>query len=223
MTLWDLITATVRRWPILLAGAVLTALVAFAAVTDDGVYYTRTELVLLAPSSTDYPNTLKTKSGSLVVTAGLLARRMMGPGEPAKYASPEVTLVGEGVEDGWSVRLPDTGGQWASSFGEQVLFLEIVGPDRATVEEQQATLIRRAAEELDAMQREFGVEPVNDITVRPAPQTTLVYHVGGSRPRVLGMSAAIGVSCTLAAIVLLEYRARRRAFASPILVRRDAV
>ena len=104
MTLWDLVTATVRRWPILLAGAVLTAVIAYAAVSDDGVYYTRTELVLLAPSSTDYPNTLKTKSGSLVVTAGLLAKRMMGPGEPAKYASPDVTLIGEGIREGWSRR-----------------------------------------------------------------------------------------------------------------------
>ena len=222
MTLWDLITATARRWPILLAGAVLTAVIAYVAVSDDGVYYTRTELVLLAPSSTDYPNTLKTKSGSLVVTAGLLAKRMMGPGEPAKYASPDVTLFGEGARDGWSLRLPDTGGQWASNFGEQVLFLEIVAPDRETVEQQQETLIRRAQTELEAMQREFGVEPVNDITVRPAPQTAAIYHVGGSRLRVLGMSAAIGVSCTLAVIVLLEYRQRRRDLPAPTLLAGDA-
>jgi hypothetical protein len=223
MTLWDLITATVRRWPILLAGAVLTAVIAYVAVSDDGVYYTRTELVLLAPSSTDYPNTLKTKSGSLVVTAGLLAKRMMGPGEPAKYASPDVTLIGEGIREGWSLRLPDTGGQWASNFGEQVLFLEIVAPDRETVEQQQETLIRRAQTELDTMQREFGVEPINDITVRPAPQTAAISHVAGSRPRVLGMSAVIGVTCTLAVIVLLEYRQRRRDLPYPARLAGDAV
>jgi hypothetical protein len=191
-------------------GVVCTGLAAFALLSDKGVYYTRTQIVFLAPSSSYYPNTLATQSEDIIDTAGVVAKRITGPGPVTKFASPDVTLIGRGIRDGWSLTLPDTGGQWGTNFQSQILYLEIVAPDRATVLERQTTLLKRVQDELDALQRERGVEPINDITVQAAPRSTVIYHVGGSKPRALGMTAALGVGITAAAVVLAERLGRRR-------------
>lgn len=216
MTLWDFFAACLRRWPIVLVGVVCTGLAAFALLSDKGVYYTRTQIVFLAPSSSYYPNTLATQSEDIIDTAGVVAKRITGPGPVTKFASPDVTLIGQGIRDGWSLTLPDTGGQWGTNFQSQILYLEIVAPDRATVLERQTTLLQRVQDELDALQRERGVEPINDITVQAAPRSTVIYHVGGSKPRALGMTAALGVGITAAAVVLTERLARRRPRLRPL-------
>lgn len=210
MTLWEFFAACLRRWPIVLVGVICTGLAAFALLSDKGVYYTRTQLVFLAPSSSSYPNTLTTQSEDIIDTAGVVAKRITGPRPVTKFASPDVTLIGQGIRDGWSLTLPDTGGQWATNFQNQILNLEIVAPARATVLERQTTLVRRVQDELDSLQRERGVAPINDITVQAAPRSTVIYHVGGSKPRALGMTAALGVGITASVVMLVERLARRR-------------
>jgi len=208
MTLWELLRACVRHWPVVLIGAVLTAGLGIAAAADDGVYFTRTQVIFLAPTSSLYPNALQTQSEDIIDTAGAVAKRITGPGEVLKFASPDVTLVGLGVRDGWSLRLPDTGGQWASNFASQRLVLDIVGPSRDDVGAKQDAIVSRIDDELDALQREAGVDPVDDITATTAPETTVIYHVGGSRPRVMAATALLGSGATIAAVVLLERRRR---------------
>ena len=210
MTLWEFFAACLRRWPIVLVGVVCTAIAAFAVMSDKGVYYTRTQIVFLAPSSTYYPNTLATQSEDIIDTAGVVAKRIIGPGPVTKYASPDVTLIGEGIRDGWSLGLPDTGGQWGTNFQTQILNLEIVAPARETVLHRQTEMLQRVHDELDALQRERGVEPINDITVQAAPRSTIIYHVGGSKPRALGMVAALGLGVTAALVVAAERLGKRR-------------
>jgi hypothetical protein len=211
MTLWDLLRACLRRWPIVLVGAVLTAAAGFAITLDDGVYWTRAQVVFLAPSSDLYPNSLKTKSGDLIITAGIVAKRVMGAEKIEKYASPDATIVGATpIRDGYWVRLPDTGGQWATNFASQELLVEVVAPTHDRVVAVQQQVISRIAEELDALQREQKVDEVNDITVTVAPESTVVYQVKGSRPRALLMTAILGIGLTLASIMILEQRAHAR-------------
>lgn len=208
MTLWDLARAALRRWIVLVAGAAVTLGIMYGTTLDDGVFWSRTQVVFLAPPSTAYPNALNTKSEDLIITAGVVAKTVAGPDAVAKYASSDATLVGEGVRDGWSIRLPDTGGQWATHFAEQVLYVEVVGATAAEVEARQGEIIAQIAEELDRLQRDAGVAPVNDITVTVAPESTVVHHVQGSRARSAGMAGLLGACATFAVIVVLETRGR---------------
>ncbi|MCT9818989.1 hypothetical protein N3K63_01675 [Microbacterium sp. W1N] len=209
MTFWELIRAFLRFWPVVLIGAVCTGAIGAAVVADKGVAFTRTELIFLAPTSPLYPNALRTQSEDIIITAGAVARQISGPGQVAKFASPEVSLVGLGVRDGWSIRLPDTGGQWATNFATQRLILDIVAPTPEGVVVRQSELIDRVGEQLAAMQREAGVYEAAMITVIPAPESTMVYQVGGSRPRALGMTAVLGIGVTAAVVILLERRRQR--------------
>ena len=211
MSLWDLLRACLRRWPVIVIGAVLTASAAFTITLDSGVYWARTQVVFLAPSSEAYPNSLKTTSGDLIVTAGVVAKRVMGPGKMIKYAAPEATIVGAtDIRDGYWVRLPDTGGQWATNFASQELQVDVVGATPQRVVELQQYVIGRIKDELNALQREQHVAPVNDITVTVVPDPAVIYPVKGSRPRAYGMTAVLGIGLTLTAVVFLELRGRRR-------------
>lgn len=215
MAFGELLGAILRRWPIVLIGAIVTVAAAAGVLSDKGVYFTRTELVFLAPTSAANPNALRTQSDDVIVMAGLVARTLNGPGQITKFASPDVTLIGMGVRDGWMVRLPDTGGQWATNFATQRLVLDIVGPTRDAVVARQGELTQAVDDTLLALQRERGVAPINDITAIVAPETTIVYQVGGSRPRALGMTAVLGIGVTLAAVMLWERRATRRRHDDP--------
>ncbi|GAA2217953.1 hypothetical protein GCM10010413_03100 [Promicromonospora sukumoe] len=210
MTVWDLIRAAVRRWPVLLAGAVASLGLVYTTTLDDGVYWSRTQVVFLAPASKAYPNALRTTSEDLIITAGVVAKAVSGPAAVTKYASPDATLVGEGIRDGWSVRLPDTGGQWAPNFAQQVLYVEVVGATAEQVGARQEEIIDQIEHELDRLQRDAGVAPVNDITVTVAPESTVVHQVGGSSMRAAGMAGLLGASATFTLIAVLETRARRR-------------
>ena len=218
MAFWELLRAFVRFWPVVLVGAICTAVAAGGVLADKGVSYTRTELVFLAPTSTLYPNALRTQSDDIIITAGAVARRVSGPGQVTKYASSDVSLVGLGVRDGWSLRLPDTGGQWATNFATQRLILDIVAPTRDDVIARRTELIGRVTDELHAMQSERGVSEAAMITVIPAPESTLVYQVGGSRPRALAMTAILGTALTGAVVVALERRRRRRYLAATAML-----
>jgi len=205
-----LLRALWRRWPVVLAGMIVTAAAGILAVQQDGTYWSRTNLVFLAPSSTLFPNSLKTSSEDLIITAGLVAKRINGPDTVVKYASPDVTMIGtpDSGSSYW-LRLPDSGGQWAPSFSDQFLILEVRAPSREEVAAIQDKVVARVRSELNAMQREQGVAPVNDITLTVTPRPATIYHVTGSRLRALGMIAAVGTGITVAVVVALEIRARR--------------
>ncbi|SIN90813.1 hypothetical protein [Agromyces cerinus] len=210
MTLPELIRSMIRRWPIVVAGAICTVALGYLAVSDDGVSYARTEVVFLAPTSELNPNSLKTTSEDLIITAGVVSKAISGPGKVTKFADPSVTLVGLGVRDGWAVRLPDTGGQWASNFSSQSLIVEVVARDREAALAKQHELVDRIELELASLQRDAGVDPVNDITVSVVPESGVVRDLNGSSIRALAVIGVLGVSATTACVLLVEHRARRR-------------
>ena len=217
MTLWDLLRACLRRWPVVVAGALLTAAAGWAVTLDHGVYWARSQVVFLAPTSEAYPNALNTKSGDLIVTAGIVAKRVVGPDDITKFADPAVTIVGgTPIRDGFWIRLPDSGGQWATNFASQELMIDAVGPTRERVIELQQYAVSRIREELAALQAEQRVDPVNYITVTVVQDPPVVYLVRGSRPRALLMTAALGIGLTLAAVMAIEVRRPRRRRAADV-------
>ena len=210
MTLWDLIRSMFRRWPVVLLGAALTLSIGYVAAGDHSVYWTKTQVVFLAPSSSTYPNSLETTSEDLIITAGAVAKELTGPAKTIKLTSPDANLIGRGITDGWSVKLPDNGGQWAPNFDSQWLDVEVAAATPEQVTLRVDALIKRIAATLAHLQAERGVSPVNAITTKAAPDSTVVYRMTGSRMRVLAMTLALGIGATVWVVLILDYRARNR-------------
>lgn len=211
VSLSSLIRLVAKRWAILLVGLVVTAGAVLVAAQEHPVQFSRTDVVFMAPSSSLYPNSLQTRSEDLIVTAGVVAKRVMGPAEPLKFASPETILASiPSIGTDYWVRLPDSGGQWAPHFANQVLFVDVVGDTADEVRQTQADVIQRIRDELDLLQREQGVAPVNDITITVAPEVAVVQEISGSRVRAVAMTLTLGVGATFAVIIALEVAAARR-------------
>lgn len=211
MALLQTLKAIARFWPVAVVGVLLTCVAAGVALRDTSVYWSRTNIVFLAPSSTLYPNSLKTLSEDLVITAGIVAKRVNGPDRVLKYASTDPTIIGVPPDgtDYW-LRLPDTGGQWSVGYNDQLLLLDVKGNSIDEARRTRDEVIARVRDELNLMQREHGVAPVNDITVTVAPAPPVLARATGSTTRALGMIAVLGGGATLAAVALLEHRRLRR-------------
>lgn len=209
MTLSDLFAIAWRHRAVVVVGLCVTLAAGLLAIQDRTAYWTRTEVVFLVPRNEFHPNALSS-SESIVITAGAVAKIVLGPGRVTKYASPEATLIGAGVREGWSIGLPDNGGQWATNFDIQVLSIEAVGPSRTFVLDKVRELRGRIAGGLNDLQEGEGVSQRNRITLKASPQTPAVYGVTGSRPRALLMTGVLGAGLTLATVLALEARRVRR-------------
>jgi hypothetical protein len=210
MTIWDLGVAMWRRWFVVVIGLGCTAAAVLLGGQHDGVYWSSTQVIFLAPASTLYPNSLKTVSDDIIVTAGIVAKRVNGTTSMPKMASPEVTLFGRGISNGYSVLLPDTGGQWAPNFAQQMLEVQVVGPDAEDVSQRRQVLVGRISQELSALQDDAGVAEVNRITVTLVPGGADVHYVAGRHVPAAIMTALLGVSMVVGLVGVLEVASRRR-------------
>ncbi len=208
MAIWDLVVALVRRWYVVLLALVVGLSASYLAVNARGVYWSRAEVTFLAPTSAINPNALRTISSDLIITAGVVAKRVNGNITWNKMADPAATIVGQGVLDGSSVHLPDYGGQWSRVFSRQVLDVQVSGPTEAVVRTRQNELLARIDEELAALQQ--GVRSSDLITTEVVPSSPSVYYFHGSKIRSLAMIWVLCGAGTLAVVTLLEERTRRR-------------
>ena len=210
MTLFDLLRVVLRRWPVVVVGALITCSFLYLIRQEQGVYWSRTTVVFLAPSSAIYPNSLATDSGALIVTAGVVEKRVTGPGKVTKYADPSVNLAGLGIRDGWSISLPDTGGQWAPNFTSRELNVEVVGPSPQEVRAKQSELVGRLRDALRQVQVEWKVAPVNYVTLTTPAEPPVVNYLVGRRPRAEVMTLLLGGVGTVTACVVVDDLLRRR-------------
>lgn len=207
MTVWDLLSALARRWYVVIVAVGLGLAGSAAALEAPGVYWSRAEVTFLAPSSVAYPNTLPIRSADLVITAGMVARLINGNITWTETADPLATIVGQGVYDGWTVRLPDYGGQWTRQYPRQVLDIQVSGPSEEGVRQRQQELIDRIDAELAALQADVVVG--DRITTTNLPESPPVYYFRGSRIRALAMIWLLTSVGVIATVLLLEHRARR--------------
>lgn len=210
MTLWDVLRSLSRWWLAVLLGMVATAVAGLFVIREPGVYFTRTQVVFLAPA-TWYRNVLAATPESVVVTASVVAKRVVGPDIAIKYGSLDATIIGTTPKrEGVWIRAEDQGGQWAPDFDKPIIVVDIVAPSVERVRELQHEAIQSIQYELDRIQRELQPSGRDLITMEVAPSTTGISNVRGNRVRALGMTGLLGALMTLAIVAVLESRHRMR-------------
>jgi len=195
MTAWLILAAVRRRWRIGLAGMLVTILVMGWSTTTTGTYYSQVYVVLLAPVSTEQPNTYQYIGRSLVAAAGLVVREVDPTATEPAPVSPEVTLVDRGITHGYRVRMPNSGGQWSFNFERPELDVEVVARIRRT---------------LDDGQSKGGTARSQMISTTLSPPDPPVFYARGSRFRALFAILALGIGLTLGIVVGVEQWLIRR-------------
>lgn len=201
--------ALLHRWYVVGVGMVLTLAAMVVVHTQPGVYWAQTDVVFLQPQSARYPNSIQASSGGVIAMAGLVAREITGVTTGPSTASANTTLAGEGIRDGYAIRLPDSGGQWSHNFSRAVLDVQVIGSDHDRVAAAVDQLIRRIAAELGRLQDADAVPTRDRITLAPAPDAVQVFHLRGEPMRAAVAAGLVGLAVTAVAASWLD-RLRRR-------------
>ncbi len=117
-----------------------------------------------------------------------------------------MTLAGLGVREGTAVRLPDSGGQWATNFDVPALDVQSVGADPRAVREALEVTTAEVVHTLTRLQAD--VPRRQRITWRLEPPEPSVVRRGGATPAALLVLVVLGagLGATLVGLVDLRHR-----------------
>lgn len=210
MTPRELLAALLRRWYVVLLGAVLSGAVLLTTVDRAPVYWTQFNIVLVGPAVPDRPNYLDDPVYGLQPLIGVLATRLNDGHPPLLTGDVSATMVGTGQREGVQVRTPNLGTQWRPVFSANYLDVQVAGPTPEAVSADAARVTR----DVDALVREIqdDLDVPGDLRARAVPSSPepIVQVVAGSRVRAAAGTGLVGVALTLLAVHRLErWRGRR--------------
>jgi hypothetical protein len=193
-----------RRWPVVLVGLIVTVVLGLLTLRMPGVYWASTKVVFLVPANEQQPNQLAPDNSAAIAFAGVIEVEING-GLPLRRAtSPDVTLVDEGIFDGWSVLMPDTGGQWAHNFAESSLIVQATGPSAEVVQNRMNDLIGRITALVRSYEDTAHVSAAERIDLTMAPTAVSVQYSNGHQSHALAVIILLGFVVSLVASVLVD-------------------
>ncbi|MBK4348509.1 hypothetical protein [Lacisediminihabitans changchengi] len=205
MTAAQLIRVVLRRWYVVIAVLILTAVAVVAAGRVSGVYSTQLDVVFVAPSKT---NSLEVSADSLVQFAAVIERRVNGADAVAPLSGGS-TLYGEGIRSGWAITLPNSGGQWQTNFNQAALSIEVVD----STPERVRTIANDLSAKVSALalqeQVDQGVAPISRVTTLESPANPVVSYIEGRSSRAKIGIIALGVGLALFLSVVTDRLAAR--------------
>lgn len=215
-----------RRYALLicLIGVLVTGAIGYRVVHKPGVYLAQVNVLFLPPQSGMQPNSLLSNSQSLISVAGAVGKMVDADPFASHIVSPTVTLADEGVRNGYSVSLPNDGGQFANNFDRALLNVQAVGPTASGTLETAQRLVKEINDKLATWQEDSQIPATNRIQTSLNPAQIQEFHLTGSRARAGAAAAVLGLGLTALAAVLLpprlvRWRARRTS-ARAVLVSR---
>ena len=164
MTFWDVAATVARRWYVTLIALCLAVAMWLVWARDGGCFTTSTIVSFTLPSRTSLLPESGAFDESVIAFAGVVAHEING-GHPApRYASSDAPLYGVGVRKGVLVGLPDSGGQWTTSFTKAEIEIQIV----ARTYEEAPYLLKAPA-------RRLGMAPVSIPVSKPLEEEILPW------------------------------------------------
>ena len=194
----------------MLVGVLLTLVACPVTWRAPGVYWASTKVYLLVPATAQQPNQLAPDNSAAIPLAGLIQTEINGGIPPREAISPDVTLVDEGIYDGWSVLLPDAGGQWADDFPESSLIVQASGPSAEVVRSRMYDLIGRITRLVAAREDAAKVPLASRVDFTMSPRAVAVQYSNGHRSRAIAIIVLLGVGLSLAACIVIDRVAQTR-------------
>jgi hypothetical protein len=206
MTARDLIAAALRRWYVVLLGAVLTVGALYVVTKQAPVYWTQYNILLVGPSGAQKTTVLDDPVYGLQPLVGVLATDFNDGAPPLLTGDVAATIVGEGYREGVQVRTPNLGTQWRPLFPANYLDVQVAASSPEEVLATARATSLRVSVLLEELQDEMGA-PLN-LRARAVPSSKYptVIPVSGSRSRALAATGLSGMAVTLAVLLALERR-----------------
>jgi hypothetical protein len=196
-----------RRWYIILLGLALAGLTFVLMNRAGGTYTAESSVIFVAPGSSGVSQVQDGYLPSLVDYAAIV-ERVARNGQPAdRLASNDATLFGAGVTKGYTIELPNTGGQWAVSFSQPRLEISVVGPSSDWVTKTMTHQLARVETIARDLQSVGGSSEANSITTSALPTVPVVQYQGATRStqaRALLALIILGLGLSSVVAVLID-------------------
>ena len=216
MTAGDFLAAALRRWYVVVLGAVLTVGVFAVVQRQAPVFFTQYNIVLVGPSGTEHSNVLENPRYGLQPLVGVISTDMNDGHPPLLTGDVDATMVGMGARDGVQVRVPNLGTQWRPLFSANYLDVQVAARTPEDVQAKAEQTSARIATLLEQRQDELGVPANLRALAVPSSEDPIVYPMAGSRSRALGATGLTGIALTAVVVFWLErWRPRRRPAGAP--------
>ncbi|MDQ1293153.1 MAG: hypothetical protein QG608_1034 [Actinomycetota bacterium] len=213
MTVWELMAVLRRRWYVTVSGLMVVLVMAGVVHSLPGTYSSQVDVIFLQP---DDGNTYRVVTPGLIGLAGIVGQMANGGQDQVQTVSDDVLLAEEGVEHGYSVRLPNSGGQWANNFERPLLDVQVTGDSPQEVHARLDTVLGKIDADLVDLQDRAKVDPRYRVTTRLSPLNPPVLHNAGSRVRALAGSLLLGIVLALTLAVAVDTWALRRRTAASL-------
>jgi hypothetical protein len=214
MTAPDLLRLLLRRWYLMLLGAVVTVAATYLMTHQPGVYWTKLNVVVQAPRGDDYSNNFADPHYALAPMAGVLVTDWNGGDRPPLMSSGDTTLFGEGRRHGIEVRVPNEGNQWQPLYYAPNVDVQVVSNDPETVTHEAHRVSTELSAQLERRQAALRIQPAMRMTTIVSPADWRVTYISGSRSRAALATGLVGAASTVIVIYwierLLAWRRSRR-------------
>jgi hypothetical protein len=188
----------------MLVGLLLTFAVSVATWRAPGVYWASMKVYFVVPPSVEQPTQLTPDSAAAIAFAGVIQTEVNRGVAPRLATSPDVTLVDQGIYDGWSVLMPDTGGQWADNFPEASLIVQASGPTPEVVTTRMYGLLDQITSLVAMHEAAAHVSAASRVDFTMSPQVVAVQYSNGHRSRAVATILGLGVLVSLAACAITD-------------------
>ena len=206
----DVLIVLARRWFLVLPAFALVLLFSWRFAHPEPVYWAQTEVTFMLPQSDRNPNAYAGQTESLIAAAGLVAADLSPGSAGAETSSTEVALVGQGVRHGYSVKLPNSGGQWAYNFDRAALVVQVVGTSENEARALLASVLNRIDHSLSSREVAAEVRPEFRIRYRAVPSSPQVALEAGHPSQAFVVSVLLGAGCMAGLTLALDNRLGRR-------------
>ena len=218
MTFWDVAATVARRWYVTLIALCLAVAMWLVWARDGGCFTTSTIVSFTLPSRTSLLPESGAFDESVIAFAGVVAHEINGGHAAPRYASSDAPLYGVGVRKGVLVGLPDSGGQWTTSFTKAEIEIQIVARTYDDVKQTQDRLLRRVIQITRDQQR--NASATHRIGTSVMPLTTTIREITATRSSQLLALVALAIAAIMVggwATLELDRRlaARKRARHNP--------
>lgn len=198
------IARLLRSWFVVAIGMTATAAFIAYLMAVQPLYYASSEITLSTPGTSPDQVIAFAQAVESVVNEG---RRTV------RFASPDAPLYGMGVREGSSVALPDSGGQWQTSYSRPVLSVEVVAESPERLMRIYADVVDQVEAAVASLQagQQVGSDAMIVASIDKSPQVASAGPTRASKARAVVAASLVGVAATFTAAMLWErWRSRRR-------------
>lgn len=218
MTAATFLGILLRRWYLLAAGLLLGLAALGAIRSAEPVFWTEADVTFLAPEREPAYWISGGSAMTLVEFADMVKRRVTKDVPAVDLSLTNGTLYGAGVQKGFSITLPNKGGQWNKTFTQPVLKVQVVDSSAENVNKVLDSILDRINDATIGLQAEESVRG-DFISTQTTPSKSEVVFGGGTPVTRLKGAVVLETLCLAATSVatvyvdglLLRRRARRRA------------